>query len=597
MRRTTVAIVHRRWGVSHWMLLLGLLAATVFTGCDPAAAPAYEWLDLSVPADTAPRGAVIFVVDGVNPRIFYHMLADGELPNIERYFVDRGLYVSHAVVNTPSVTIPNLTSIATGLVPGEHGVVGVNSFDRNQLVWRNYATIAQKNTLDGDYTAPTLYEPLVDRSTYSIFFQPHRGATKFFENWTSNGPSFFFGMFEKVDRTTLSRLGEVAALARTRGRWPAVTVCYLLAPDFRGYKDVVSSDAYRQALIDTDEQLGRVMGDFEVAGLLDDLLFVLTSDHGMVDVEQHFDLERFLREECDLSLPRAELWEKQSFERRLRTYQQSNAVLNCSGNRYAALQVRRPMDHADGIRRIFAPWPERPAAVDLHNYPAGDVGSINLLAALVAQEAIEAVAWSDGENDVFVWTKGGVAMFSQPDGPGGVIQYREFAGFDGTSPEEALALPYPNPLGWRVEVLADYPFDQPICPQRPVIELLEGEFATPERWLTETAGQDYADAPAQLLAYFRARRAGDIAIFAADGWDFRGSHRAGHGGMAMEELHVPLLITGPGIEPRSQLARIRRDSLVATVMDYLGYNDALDTSAASVYDLLPPADEAESTDE
>ncbi len=544
-----------------------LIAALV--GCEPASESTYEWLDLSVPADPEPRGAVVFIVDGIHPEIFQAMLAAGELPNIDTYFIQRGLHVSHVVVNTPSVTIPNLTSIATGLVPGEHGVVGVNWFDRNRLIWRNYATIAQKNTLDGDYQAPTIYEPFADRSTYSIFFQPHRGATKFFENWTSNGPAFFFGMFEQVDRTSLSRLGEVVQLARARGRWPAVTMVYLLAPDFRAYQQGLTSEDYRQAMIHTDEQLGRVMRDFEAAGLIDDLLFIFTSDHGMVAVEHHFDLAEFLADECGLELATAELWEEHSFERRLETYQQSNAVLNCSGNRYAALQLRKPEMHDDGMREVFAPWPERPTATDLRAYPTTNDERINLPEILVGQEAIAAVAWRSDDHSVSVCTDGGLVTFSQPAGAGGVIQYRLVAGDD--------------PLGWAGHVDAD---------------LLVGEFASPARWLAETAGLDFADAPMQLLAYFRARRAGDIVLFAADGWDFRGTHHAGHGGVDAAELHVPLLIAGPGIPAgRALEIAIRRDALVPTILDYLNLPDALDTDAPSVYDLLPSADGAGSPDE
>ena len=130
----------------------------------------------------------MFVVDGVGGAIFEEMLEAGELPAIREYFVDRGLYVPRAVGNIPSVTMANLTSLATGRFPGHHGVVGISWFDRLNYIWRNYNTIAQKNTLDEDYTAPNIYEQFQDDMTVSIFYQPHRGATKFFENWHSAGP-------------------------------------------------------------------------------------------------------------------------------------------------------------------------------------------------------------------------------------------------------------------------------------------------------------------------------------------------------------------------------------------------------------------------
>ena len=149
------------WGGRRSLGPLVLVAACAFLcGCGVPSAdgPADTYgLDFSLPADSKVNGAIVFLVDGVNPEIFGRMIEAGDLPAVKKYFVDRGLYAPRAAGNTPSVTLASLTSFVTGLFPGHHGVTGINWFDRNRLLWRNYETIAQKNTLDGDYTAVNIF--------------------------------------------------------------------------------------------------------------------------------------------------------------------------------------------------------------------------------------------------------------------------------------------------------------------------------------------------------------------------------------------------------------------------------------------------------
>ena len=491
-------------------------------------------LDFSMPTGSEVRGAVIFVVDGLNARIFEEMLDAGELPATRKYFADRGLYAPRAVANTPSVTMANLTSLVTGQWPGHHGVVGINWFDRNRLIWRDYETIAQKNTLDGDYAAANLYEQFPQETTVSAFFQAHRGATKFLENRISSGPPFLFGRYEFVDRVTLHRLHVMAEIARSRGRFPAVTICYLLAPDFRAYAHGVESRRYRDAIRHTDRQIGRVLGDLRQAGLLEKLLIVLTSDHGMGEVRKHFDMERFLGKTVGLRCAPGRLWEKTPFEKRLAHYQKYPCVVYGSGDGYWALCLRRPVDRTGKVVG-FRPWPQRPTADDLRAYPVGAV-AVDLPALLAAREAVDAVAYRLAADRVCVHRAAGRVEFHQPRGRGGPITYRVLEGDD--------------PLGW-----AD------AAPQ--------GRPMTPREWLEATAATNYPDLPAQILAYFRARRAGDMAVFAAPGWDFRNSNRAGHGGLRPQDMHVPLLLAGPGV-PKGRPGAARTVDLMPTLLRLLG---------------------------
>jgi hypothetical protein len=523
---------------------LFVLAAALPVGCgvpDPETpADSYE-LDLSLPEGSRTGGAIIFIVDGINAEIFEQMLDAGQLPGFKKYFADRGLYVRRAACSLPGVTLANLTSIATGRFPGHHGVTGINWFDRNQLIWRDYATIAQKNTLDCDYQAPTIYEQFPDRTTFSVFFQPHRGATKFIENWTSAGPMFYFRWYERVDRLTLYRMNIVAHVARTRREWPAITCIYLLSPDFRGYEAGASSRSYRDALRHSDFQISRVLGDLDRAGLLEKTHLALVSDHGMVDVKTHFVLDDFLREQLGLCLPDRQLWENTPFEDRQDFYRRFECVTYGSGDRYWAISLRKPIRDQAGRFLRYGDWPTRPDPADLRSFPVRG-RTIDLPAILARRREIDVVAYASGPDTVRIRNAVGEVEFTQPGGPGKPIGYRVI---DGTDP-----LGYASVLPDGVQAGAARLADR--------------------RWLEVTAESDYPDLPSQMLAYFRARRAGDLCVLAAAGYDFRDEHAGGHGGMLPGEVFVPLILAGPGIPKAKRIDYGRSVDLFPTVLQALG---------------------------
>ncbi|MBN2581442.1 MAG: alkaline phosphatase family protein [Planctomycetes bacterium] len=530
---------------ARWIPLLVVLVALAGCGVPAADGPDDTYfLEFDRVAEVVDRadGAILFFVDGVNPFIFQEMLDAGQLPAIKKYFVDRGLYAPRAVVNIPSVTLANETSVVTAQYPGHHGITGINWFDRNQLIWRDYEEIRQKNYLDRDHQAATIFEQFPDRTTISIFLQAHRGATHFFENWTSAGPPFFFKWYDFVDRLTLFRFKQVIETVEVRREFPAFTVAYLLAPDFRAYQHGVKSDRYREALLHTDKQIGRVLGDVEHAGLLDKLTIALISDHSLSEVTQHFPIHKFLQKQVGLDISSdhssKRMWEADKFQRRRDYFEKFSTVLYGSGDRYWALCLRKP--RRDGSGEVgFEAWPVRPDASDLAAYPTPD-GSVNLIAALVEQEAVDAVAYAMSPDVVRLVRKEGEVEFSQSGGRGAGVSYRLVSGTD--------------PLGWNGHVPA---------------EMLDGSPHSPRQWLAATVDTQFPGLPAQIVAYFRAHRAGDLVAFAAPGWDFRTQNRAGHGGLRPGEMLVPMMLAGPGV-PHGMVDVAQTVDMMPTLLHLLG---------------------------
>ena len=515
--------------------LLSAIVAGCLTGCAALNDERDRPFGVNFPAESlSDRAVVVFFVDGVNAEIFEQMLRAKKLPNIKRYFLDRGTYIPRCTANIPSVTLANETSTVTGLFPGHHGVTGINWFDRVKLIWRNYETIDQKNLLDNDYRATTIFETLGDATTVSIFYQAHRGATKFVENRLSAGPPFFFRWYELVDRISLCRFDLVARIAATRGRFPLFTIAYMLAVDFRGYDQGLDSPEYRQALIHTDAHIGRVLADFEAAGMLDKLVIVLTADHGLTRVRHHLALDDFLRNRLGLSLAKKRLWEAMPFENRLDYYRQFTAVTAGSGDRYWAVYLRKPK-----VGGGFDAWPIRPAPEDLRRYSTRNGNRIDLIARLIDQDAVDAVAWRKGPKTVRLVRRTGTVELKRT-GPG-QFSYRVISGRD--------------PLGYAATGVP--------------AEMLSGRPAPSRRWLDATAKTQFPDLVPQLVAYFQAPRRGDLAVFAAPGWDFNTINQAGHGGLRPAEMHFPLLLAGPGV-PHTILPTARAVDLVPTLLHLLG---------------------------
>ena len=538
----------RRILTSAGAAIVALAALGLLAGC--AAMPderrATFGIDFRLPATAATEKptAIVFFVDGVNQEVLDRLLAAGRMPNLKKYFVDRGLYAERCVANIPSVTLPNETSLVTGLFTGHHNITGITWFDRNSLVARNYEEVNQKNTLDGDYLAPTVYERLPDATTMSLFFQAHRGATKFVENWLSAGPPYYFGWYDFVDRIALWRFDLVAQVARGRQEFPAFVIAYLLAPDMEAYRSGVSAEAYVRALEHTDAQMGRILRDLEAAGRLDRTVVVWTSDHGMMDVKRHWALKRFLRDELHLAVAGEGFAEDFAFEDRLRYYERFTCVLKGTGERYRALSLRkpRPPGGTKDARPAFEPdWLARPSADDLRAFPARDGRRVDLIARLRQAEAVDLLAYRAGPNAVRLATKKGVAEAARTDPRGRRLRLTTVEGDD--------------PLGYAATVPA---------------EMLDGSAHDDREWLAATARSPYPDLLPQIMAYFDAPRAGDVVVFAAPGWDLANRCKAGHGGLRPEEMFTALLMAGPGV-PRERRSRpVRAVDILPTILELLG---------------------------
>jgi hypothetical protein len=181
----------------------------------------------------------------------------------------------------PATTAASLSSLATGLPPGEHGMVGYTmalpGYDRafNTLTWSLYGLgprvdLRQEVVPEAFQPVPTLPELAAAEGVPIHYLGPafHKGS----------GLSRAIGRGQRFHPAESLEAIQVAALRRLDPR-PAFVYGYYSRLDAAGHIDGVASQAWRDALVAVDHAV-RVLAE----QLPDDTVLVVTGDHGMVDL-------------------------------------------------------------------------------------------------------------------------------------------------------------------------------------------------------------------------------------------------------------------------------------------------------------------------
>lgn len=291
--------------------------ATLFLA---ACAPAHE--SSQQPSTTAvhtPRGAiqhvVLVTVDGLLPDSYLHPDAhDLRVPTLRR-LVNEGAFSDGALSVFPSVTYPAHTSIATGRVPGHHGIVSNRSFDpldQNREAWFWYAEDIQVKPLwqvayDAGYKTALISWPVTvgARATWTL---P--------EYWRAQTPEDLKlirvlatpGLLEHVEqrfpgytaRATPPEVRDEAgvdvALQVLSEGAPTLLMLHIFQVDGAQHKHGLWSADAVTAIEGADQQLARLIAGVKASGIGDSTAFVIASDHGFANVTRQLNPGALLRE-------------------------------------------------------------------------------------------------------------------------------------------------------------------------------------------------------------------------------------------------------------------------------------------------------------
>ncbi len=481
------------------------------------------------------RAVVLFFVDGFGRRQFGDALKRGDLPNIRREILDRGVRVKAAVTSIPSITYANAVTFITGRFPGRHGIVSNKWFDPTTRRYQNYCSIRTYRDVDADYRpSPTLYEILSDRVTVNLQAAQRRGVTHTIDNWATGGVNWFFHNYTGVDCLVAQDFELIARRAPAWGRWPDFVMAYFPGVDEIGHRFGPDSEAYRRAVANVDRQIGHICDVLREVGVFDRTVLCLVSDHGMAAVGpgRHFDLAAFLRERIGRRIWIGDVCRDAAARRRLA--RDHDYALAVSGSRWAALYAVSSDGHAR----------------------SNDVA--DMLDALAAADAV--VPPSDGEAVVRLpgWLRGAlrhpaVEMAAVSARPGIVHLFRR----------DRRAV---------IVRSVDRPFRYAVRQQvgREVIPPNELPSAGGLTALRAIVKARYPDLVPQITAMFDTPRAGHVVFFAADGWDFAtGNSRGGHGSVLRADMLVPMLFAGPGVPAGATLPVARNADVMPTLLGFL----------------------------
>jgi hypothetical protein len=484
-------------------------------------------------------GSVFILVDGARADVFYGMLSQGFLPNIEKHVAKRGVVVKDAVTVFPSTTGPAHAPFLTGAFPGPLNMPGIRWFDRRKNSYQEYGPLACLK-FERDYVGPeafamnqdmsseikTIYERLKGRTTAAIFEPITRGATFVYPPLANVmakvlGPIKAF-TWEHVDAFAarifemVYRCSAIIKGLKLPTEPPAFSSVYMPGVDEASHEHGPLSKSVRHALQNVDRQIGHIAKTLIDLDLYDETSIVIGADHGLRPTSLHFNLGKFLST-VGLDVRSFPL----TFLQGLGEFDACVAVSgNGMANVYLAAEGAEEKDHP--LDYIKHDWKRKPRMEDLENYRIrkGRVNIIDLMRHLLPVQ------------HVFVRERKDVSHVYSHDGHGrirkrGQNEYR----YDVIEGED--------PLGYA-SIVEDG-------------KIAYGEWLDDRDWLSATCEAEFPDAPVQVSQIFESPRAGDLIINSRMGWDLMPEmqpHQGTHGGLHAAEMRVPLLVANSSYELR-----------------------------------------------
>ncbi len=255
------------------------------------------------------KRAVIVICDGLRA----DMVSRDATPNLWAMATDGHVFTNHRGV-FPSTTRTTSASIATGCLPGRHGLEGncVAIDEGGGLVavnaghpdFRDRLRTATGRTL----RVPTLAERVADHGGCIVFSNVSPGAA-YFQDPDGHGHvyhrdgSFGPGVTALPDSEGLSVSHDVSGDAHMTERFcgdvvgggrPALALLWLCEPDHTQHAVALGSPAHLAVLARADANAGRVVQAVTESADAGDVLLIVASDHGHETVDRVIPLESML---------------------------------------------------------------------------------------------------------------------------------------------------------------------------------------------------------------------------------------------------------------------------------------------------------------
>lgn len=437
------------------------------------------------------RRALLLLIDGLRSDVAESELAAGRLPNLAR-LTEHGSRARAATV-FPSTTSVAYLPFLTGCLPGHADVPSIRWLDRRHYRghwWRDRDALRsycgyQAGMLDADINPriSTIFE-LVPESVaiYSMITRGLSGSG----TRKARSRQFWGTVSHYTQRHQPGDDAVAAELLRLADEdW---RFCFAQFPAVDGHTHASNPLAPRvlNSLYKVDRAIGQLTDRFVARGELEEILFLIVSDHGASQVHHHLDLATWFRSHGARALAHPNIWTSDP-----------QVATMVAGNGQAALYA-----NPGSARTTRATWDEL--------RQTGALGiDCDAITTLLDEPAVGMIAGTNKDGSVQVATASGEATLTRADGR---ISYKRGSG---------------DPL----EIGSDKTLDD-------------------REWLAATIAGPWPDAPLALIDQFRSDRTGDLVLAAAPGWDFRErwefpEHRSGHGSLTADHMITPFWSNKP----------------------------------------------------
>ena len=249
---------------------------------------------LTQAADPEPDSyGCVILIDGLRGDMAKKYAEEGLMPNVKKYFLDKGIWAEKATSVFPSITGAAIPSVVTGAYPGRHNLPSLYFFEREEKKYYVLYTVKgswQFNRLLDTKRTKTIFEHFPGKNdTWAIGLHINRGVDKSIPvafnvgykplTWTAKVTEFFRGIKR----------------AFTGGQKARLVVVYNGWFDHMEHVLGVESEELKEHYKLVDDQIGECMKMYKKLGIFDKTYFALVSDHGQLGFDKSVNIWDYIK--------------------------------------------------------------------------------------------------------------------------------------------------------------------------------------------------------------------------------------------------------------------------------------------------------------
>ncbi|EGG21906.1 hypothetical protein DFA_01792 [Cavenderia fasciculata] len=224
---------------------------------------------------------IVISIDGCR----WDYLNRGITPNLQALYNNaKGAHAQFITPQFPSKTFPNHYSLATGLYPEYHGIIGNQMYDPTANKYFDYKKPAVTDPF-WYWGEPIWVTALKNGLTAACYFWP--GCSAPIQGYSPNP-----NMVTYSDTQATDVLGTVFQWQLNQR--PNLTMVYLSDVDIAGHEYGTESKQVNQALGFVDGAIGTFIKNMTDAGLIENTNILILSDHGMTNITGTIDITTYI---------------------------------------------------------------------------------------------------------------------------------------------------------------------------------------------------------------------------------------------------------------------------------------------------------------